>query len=71
MVLLFCSLWVAHPVGMGFDFNMHPSYHLIEALHLSLDMEHLSLVCSSIFLLMIVQHLVVILVLSQEKMSKD
>ena len=48
---------------MGFDFNMHPSYHLIEALHLSLDMEHLSLVCSSILLLMVVQHLVVVLAL--------
>ena len=43
-----------------------PSYHLIVASPLSLDVGYLFLVSSSVFLLMIVQQLVVVLVFSQE-----
>ena len=55
---------------MGFDFVvMAPSYCLLVASPLLLDMGYLSLVGSSFLLLMVVQQLVVILVLSQEEMS--
>ena len=47
---------------------LHPSYHLIAA-SLSLDLEYLFLVGTSVVLLVVVQQLVAILVLSQEKMS--
>ena len=47
---------------------LHPSYHLIAA-SLSLDLEYLFLVGTSIVLLVVVQQLVAILVLLQEKMS--
>ena len=61
---------VAHPEGMGFDFIViPPSYHFIVA-SLSLGMEYLSLVGSRVLLSVIVQHLVVILVLLQEEMSR-
>ena len=46
-----------------------PSYHLIVASPLSLDVGYLFLVSSSVFLLMFVQQLVVIPVLSQEGVS--
>ena len=48
---------------------LHPSYHLIGASPLSLDVGYLSLVGASILLSMDVQQLFVILVFSQEKMS--
>ena len=55
---------------MGFDFIvMAPSYCLLVASLLLLDMEYLFLVGSSFLPLMVVQQLVVILVLSQEDMS--
>ena len=55
---------------MGFDFIvMAPSYCLLVASPLLLDMEYLFLVGSSFLPLMVVQQLVVILVLSQEEMS--
>ena len=42
LVLLFSSLWVTHLAGMGFDFIvLHPSYHLVTASSLSLDMRYL------------------------------
>ena len=70
LVLLFSSLWVTHPVVMGFDFIMiAPSYHVTTASCLSLDMGYLFLVGSNIFLLMIIQQLAEILVFPQEKMS--
>ena len=56
---------------MGFNFFMIvPSYHLAAGSSLSLDMGYLFLVGSSILLLMVVQQLAVILVLSQEEMSR-
>ena len=65
MVLLFSSLWVTHPVGMGFDFIMivslllsHCSFFFVFGCVVSF------LVSSGILLLMVVQQLIVILVLS-------
>ena len=46
-----------------------PSYHLVVASPLLLDVGYLSLVDSNILLLIVVQQLVVILVFSREKMS--
>ena len=48
----------------------HPSYNLVWASPLSLDMDYLFLVGSNSLLLMVVQQLVAILEFSQEKMSK-
>ena len=70
-LVLFFSLWVTHPTDMGFDFFMIvPSYHLTAGSFLSLDMGYLFLVRSSVLLLRVVQQLAVILVLSQEEMSR-
>ena len=69
LVLLFSSLWVTHLAGMGFDFIvLHPSYHLVTASSLSLDMRYLFffLVGSSILLLVVFQQFVEILVFLQE-----
>ena len=67
LVLMFSSLWVTHPAGMGFDFVVIcPSYLLAVASSFSLDMEYLFLVGSRVLLSMVVQQLVVILVLLQK-----
>ena len=70
-VLLFSRLWVTHPVGIGFDFivivPLLPSPAISS---LSLGVEYLSLVDSSVLLSVVVQQLVVILVLLQEEMSR-
>ena len=49
--------------------QFHPSYHLVGASHLPLDVGYIFLVGSNIFLLMLVQWLAAILEFSQEKMS--
>ena len=70
LALIFSSLWVTHPVGIGFDFIvLAPFYHLVVASPLSLDMGCLFWVGSSVLLLMVVQQLAVILVLLQEEGS--
>ena len=68
--IMFSSLWVTHPVVMGFDFIVivpllpsHCSFSFVFGWGVSF------LVSSSVFLSMTVQQLVVILVLSQESMS--
>ena len=48
--------------------QFHPSYHLVEAYPLPLDMGYLFLVGSNILLLMVVPQQVAILQFSQEKM---
>ena len=70
LALLISSLWVAHLVGMGFDFIMIvPLLPSVVASPLSLDERYLLLLYSNTLLSMVVQQLVVILVLSQEEMS--
>ena len=68
--LLFFSLWVTHPAGLGFDFIVimpllpsHWSFFFV------FGHGYLFLVDSCILLSLFVQQLVVILVLSQEEMS--
>ena len=65
----FCALQ-EFLVGMRFDFIMivHPLLRIATS-PLSLDVEYLPLVGSSILLLMVFQQLVAILVFLQEKMS--
>ena len=70
LVLLFSSLSVTHPVCLGFDFVMtvplllsHWSFFFVFEHGVSF------LVVSSVLLLMVVQHLVLILVFSQEEMN--
>ena len=63
LVLLFSSLWVTHPLLW-----LCPSYHFIIAAPLSLDVEYLFLVGSSV-LSMMLQMLVAISVLFQEEAS--
>ena len=64
MLLLFSSLWAAHLVGMGFIVivPLLPSH----CGFLSLDVEYLFLVGSSVLQWMVVQQLAAILVLLQE-----
>ena len=71
MALLISSLWVAHPVSMGFDFIVIvPLLPSVVASPLSLDERYLLwLLYSNALLSMVVQQLVVILVLWQEEMS--
>ena len=67
LVLLFSSLWVTHPGVWNLILSwLHPSYHLTATSSLSLDIEYLFLVSSSILLSMVVQQWVAILALSQE-----
>ena len=62
---LFSSLWVTHPVGMGFDFIMIVSLLLSPCSFFFVFGCVVSfLVSSGILLLMVVQQLIVILVLS-------
>ena len=68
LVLLFSRLWVTNTAGMGLYFMLVAPYRLAEA-SLCLVVGYLFLVGSSILLLMVVEQLVAILVLSQEKMS--
>ena len=73
-VLLFSSLWVTHPAGMGFDFIMIvpilPSHcSVFFVFERGVYIYIFFLVGSSILLLMVVQQLVAILVLLQEEMS--
>ena len=71
MALLISSLWVAHLVGMGFDFIMIvPLLPSVVASPLSLDERYLLLLLySNTLLSMVVQQLVATLVLWQEEMS--
>ena len=71
LVLLFSSLWVTHPAGMGFDFycDCAPPTNFLRLFCLWI-WGIFFLVGSSILLSMVVQHLVAILVLLQ-KMSQS
>ena len=71
LVLSFSRLWVAYLVGMGsILLCLQPSYHLVVASFLSLDIFFFFLlVGSNVLLSMIVQQLVFSLFLSQEEMS--
>ena len=60
--MVFFSLWVTNPAGIGFDFVMIAP-PLDAASSLSLEAGYLFLMGSSVLLLMVVQQIVVILVL--------
>ena len=66
LVLLFSSLWVTHLTGMGFDFIMISPHLPVSSL--SLDVGYLVWWVPSALLLMVVQQLVTVLVVWQEKM---
>ena len=72
LVLLFSSLWVTHPAGMGFDFycDCAPPTNFLRLFCLWM-WGIFFLVGSSILLLMVFQHLVAILVLLQKEMSQS
>ena len=70
LVLLFSSLWVTHLAGMGFVFIVIvPLLPPFCGLFFVFVHGLCFLVGSSVLLLMVVQHLVVILELSREQMS--
>ena len=69
LVLLLSSLQVTHQQVWNLILSwLHPSYHFSVVSSLSLDVEYLFVVGSSVLLLMVIQQLVVILVLSQKEM---
>ena len=72
--IIVLQLWVAYPVGMGFDFIVIVPFQPSHCGFLSLDMRFpffffFFLVSSSILLSTVIHQLVVILVFSQEDMS--
>ena len=69
VIQLFSSLWVTHLAGMGFVFIIILFLPSCCGLFFVFVWELCFLVGSSVLLLMVVQHLIVTLELSQEKMS--
>ena len=65
-VLLFSSLWVTHPVVMGFDFIMVVLLLPTHCCFFFVFGPGMSLMVSHVVLLMVVQQLIGILVLSEE-----
>ena len=69
-LLWYYCLWVTYLMVWDLILSwLHPSCSLVVASSLSLDIEYLFLVGSSVLLLMVVQQLVAILVLLKEEMS--